>query len=99
MDGLTVKSLKFLSTISNELYFRTAQYVTKPVASVYKSCMDKLLEFYKKGGFNITDIHCDNEFCKVMDPFLAKQDPKIKINYTAIQDHVPRSERNNRVIK
>ena len=43
------------------------------------------LAVYKKGGFNITDIHCDDEFCKVIDPFLAKQDLKIKINYAAAQ--------------
>ena len=99
MDGLTVNSLKFLSTISHELFYRTAQYVSKPVASVYEVCMDKLVSIYKKGGFNITEIHCDNEFCKVMDPFLVKQDPPIKMNYAAAQEHVPRAERNNRVIQ
>ena len=57
MDGLKVNLLKFLSTISLELYYRTAQYATKPVASVYEGCMDKLLSVYKKGGFNITEIH------------------------------------------
>ena len=57
MDGLKVNLLKFLSTISLELYYRTAQYATKPVASVYEGCMDKLLLVYKKGGFNITEIH------------------------------------------
>ncbi len=64
MDGLTVNSLKFLSTISHDLYYRTAQYVAKPVASVYESCMDELLALYKRGGFNITAIHCDNDFVK-----------------------------------
>ena len=34
MDGLTVTSLNFLSTISHELYYSTSQYVTKTVASV-----------------------------------------------------------------
>ena len=47
MDRLEVNSLKFLSTISHELYYRTAQYVTKTVAYVYKSCMDKILAVYK----------------------------------------------------
>jgi hypothetical protein len=40
MDGLTVNSLKFLSTISHDLYYMTTQYFTKPVASVYKVCMN-----------------------------------------------------------
>ena len=44
MDVLIVNSLKFLSTISHELNYRTAQYVTKLVAYVYEGCMDKLME-------------------------------------------------------
>ncbi len=99
MDGLEVNSLKFLSTISHDLYYRTAQYIAKPVASVYEVCMDKLLAVYKKGGFNITEIHCDNEFRKVMDLFSARQDPPIEMNYAVTQEHVPRAERNNRVIQ
>ena len=79
IDGLTVNSLKFLSTISHDLYYRTAQYVSEPVASVYEKCIDELLAVYKKGGFTISEIHCDNEFRKVMDPLSARQDPPIKI--------------------
>jgi hypothetical protein len=99
MDGLEVNSLKFLSTISHDLYYRTAQYVSEAVASVYEVCVDELLGIYKRGGFNITGIHCDNEFRKVMDPLSARQDPPIKMNYAAAQEHVPRAERNNRVIQ
>jgi hypothetical protein len=99
MDGLTVNSLKFLSTISHDLFYRTAQYVAKPVASVYEKCIAELLAVYKRGEFNITEIHCDNEFRKVMDPLSVRQNPPIKMNYAAAQEHVPRAERNNRVIQ
>jgi hypothetical protein len=51
MDGMTVNSLKFLTAISHDLYYRTAQCVTNPVVSVYKTCMDELLTIYKRGGF------------------------------------------------
>ena len=34
-----------------------------------------------------------------MDPFLARQDLSIKMNHAAAQEHVPRAERNNRVIQ
>ena len=47
--------------------------------------MEELMKVYKKGGFIITKIHCDKKICKVKDPFLAKQDPKIKMNYAAEQ--------------
>ena len=61
--------------------------------------MYKLLEVYKKGGLNITKIHCDNKFCKVMDPFLAKKDLAIKMNYVSAQEYVPRDEQKNHVIQ
>jgi hypothetical protein len=100
MDGLTVNSLKLLSTtISHDLYYRTAQYIARPVASIYEECMDELLALYKRGGFTISAIHCNNEFRKVMDPLSARQDLPITMNYAATQEHVPRAERNNRVIQ
>jgi hypothetical protein len=61
--------------------------------------MKELVATYKKGGFNISDIHCDNEFHKAMDPFSASQTPPIKMSYVAAQEHVLRAERNNRVIQ
>ena len=77
-----MKFLKFLSTISHELYYSTLQYVAKPVLSVYKYCTETIMAVYKRGGFNITGIQCNHEVFKVMDLFLAKKDPPIKINYT-----------------
>ena len=32
MDGLTVNSLKFLSTISHDIYYRTAQYLSQQMS-------------------------------------------------------------------
>jgi uncharacterized protein YifE (UPF0438 family) len=61
--------------------------------------MDELLALYKRGGFTISEIHCVNKFCKVMDPLSARQDLPITMNYAATQEHVTRAERNNRVIQ
>jgi hypothetical protein len=49
------------------------------------------------GGFHITTIHCDNEFCPFMIPVLDCF--QVKINFTAAQEHVPEAEHNNQVIK
>ena len=54
---------------------------------------------YKKGGFAIKEIYCNNEFQKVIIKFLGKQKPPIKINYAAAQEHVPRAKWNNQTIK
>ena len=75
MDGLTVNPMKFLSTITHELYHMTAQYTTKSVASVYGGCTDNLLAVYKKGGFNITNIHFNNEFSQSDGSTFSKTRP------------------------
>ena len=45
------------------------------------------------------EVHCDNEFHKVMDNYSINQDPLIHMNYAAAKAHVPRAERNNRTIQ
>ena len=50
MDRLTVNYLRFLCNIYHELYYRTTQCAPKPVASVYKFFIDKILAVYKRGG-------------------------------------------------
>jgi hypothetical protein len=99
MDGMTVNSLKFLTTISHEIFYRTSQYVSSPVASEYDQRLEEIIRLYKHGQFQVTAIHCDNEFHKVLDPFSARQNPTITVNYAAAQEHVPRAKRNNRTIQ
>eukprot|EP00957_Ditylum_brightwellii_P016875 1272841-Ditylum_brightwellii.AAC.1 len=65
----------------------TAQYVTSPIASVYAKCVDEVRGIYKKGGFSITEIHCDNEFHKAMDLYVINQEPPIHMNYASAQEH------------
>ena len=57
MDGFTVHSLKFLSTISHLYIYRTSKFVAKSVVFVYENFIDELLAVYKRGVFNITDIN------------------------------------------
>ena len=66
------------------------------MASIYTKLLNEVDTTYKRGGFTITEVHCNNEFHKVMDEYAAKHDPVIRMNYAAAQEHVPRAERNNR---
>jgi hypothetical protein len=67
--------------------------------AVYEVVLDRVIRAYRRAQFQMTEIHCDNEFHKLMDPFAAKQDPIIKVNYTTTNEHVPRAERNNRTVR
>ena len=79
IDGLDVNLLKFLTTISHELYYQTAQYLKQVRAKDYEECMQEVYNVYRQGGFTIVEIHCNSEFRKAMDNFAAKQDPPIKM--------------------
>ena len=56
-----------------------------PVAPLYNLFLDEILAVYKRGGFNVTKMHCNIEFLKVMVPFLVWKDPPIKMRYAAAQ--------------
>eukprot|EP00957_Ditylum_brightwellii_P118184 9014075-Ditylum_brightwellii.AAC.1 len=87
MDGLTVNGLKFLTTISHDIYYQMLQYINNPIVLVYKKCINKVKTLYNKGGFKTTSIHCDSEFHKAMGVYSAEQKPPIKMNYAAAQEH------------
>ena len=99
IDGLNVNTLKFLTSISHDVYYRTGQYLIDATAKEYEKLMEELYYVYRKSGFTIVEIHCDNEFRKALDAFAAKQTPPIRMNYAAANEHVPRAERNNRTIQ
>jgi hypothetical protein len=62
MDGITVNLIKFLITISHEIYYRMAQYVIQTNSNKYKKCLNEIKTLYKQRGFNIKEIHRDNKF-------------------------------------
>jgi len=51
LDGMEVNSLKFITTIAHDLYYGTAQYISKPVKSQYVKVLDKLHSIYKNNEF------------------------------------------------
>eukprot|EP00978_Attheya_sp_CCMP212_P001666 scaffold3444_cov50-Attheya_sp.AAC.2 len=97
MDGMMVNSLKFLATISKNLFYRTAHYVEGKKPEFYMAAIDSLVIVYTQGGFQIKKILCDNKFRVLMDPLAFKH--HITMNYANPQEHVPEAERNIRVIK
>ncbi len=99
IDGLTINSLKFLSTISRDIYYRTVHYMPTTEAKNYQTTINDVCGVYRRGGFQVTDILCDNEFHASMDPIAALHTPPITLHSAAAQEHVPEAERNNRVIK
>ena len=59
---LFVNRLPFLITISSKVQFLTVQTGSDRTKKSILKGIDKVLNIYKSRGFNITDIHADNEF-------------------------------------
>ena len=53
INSIIVNSLKFLSTISYNLYYRTAQHISNITASLYEVCMSKVINACRRRGFSI----------------------------------------------
>jgi hypothetical protein len=99
VDGINVNGLQFFTTIAHDIYYRTAQYVKSTHYEQFREFMDEIIAMYRKGGFVVTKINCDNEFHKAFDGYAEAKTPPIKVSYSAAQEHVPRAERNNRTIQ
>jgi hypothetical protein len=97
IDGIQVNGLNFLTMISKNLQYRTAQYIESRAVKNYISALKDIIRIYNCAGFKITEIRGDNEF----QPLLASMSDEfgIRMNFSNPQEHVPEAERNNRVIK
>ena len=97
IDIMYINGLEFLTSISHDIYYRTAQYIPSKHETHHIKCMQEILQIYRNAEFNITTIHCDQEFKHTLQEFANEN--KITLLCTAAQAHIPRAERNIRVIK
>jgi hypothetical protein len=99
IDAMKVNGMWFLTTISRNIYYRTAQYVESQTVNCYREALREIIQVYNRAGFQVRRIHCDNEFANIMDELVNGDELDIEINYANPQEHVPEAERNNRVLK
>ncbi|KAG7373397.1 hypothetical protein IV203_034121 [Nitzschia inconspicua] len=91
IDAMKVNGLWFLTTISRNIYYRTAQYIENQTAAVYLEAMTDILRIYNLAGFRVTRIHCDNAFRSVMEE-IENNFEGIHVNFANAQEHVPEAE-------
>jgi hypothetical protein len=90
---MEVNRLLFLTSVSRNLQYRTAQYVKNQTPTVSCDASSEVVRIHNRGGFHITIIHCDFEFRPLMMPILDRFQGKM--NFTAAREHVPEGECNN----
>jgi hypothetical protein len=60
--------------------------------------LNKIMLLYRKAGFLVTHIYCDNEFRPLMT-HLLEQEPNLVFNFANPNEHAPEIERSIRVIE
>ena len=61
IDGMWVNGLQFLTTVSNNIKYRTATYLPNKKMETYKLQLKDIAKLHNKGGFVISNIKADNE--------------------------------------
>jgi hypothetical protein len=97
IDIMYVNKCGFMTMIDQKIRFRSALPIENCTHEEYYRVLDMVLRLYNSAGFHIKTIHCDGEFCAMIDK--VKYDLGVCMNFTNALDHVPEAERNNRTIK
>jgi hypothetical protein len=97
IDIMYVNKCGFMTTIDQTIQFRSALPIENRTHEEYYRVLDMVLRLYNSPGFHIKTIHCDREFCAMIDK--VKDDLGVRMNFTNALDHVPEAERNNSTIK
>jgi hypothetical protein len=85
IDGMKINGAPFLTTILQNIMYRTAEWIPSQTSKAYRSVLDNIFSIYNKAGIKITTIKCDNEFRPLMQEL---QDIyKVKMNYANPQEH------------
>jgi hypothetical protein len=97
IDIVYVNECGFMTTIDRTIRFRSAIAIENCTHEEYYHILDMVLRLYNSAGFHIKTIHCNDEFCAMMEK--VKDDLGVQMNLTNALDHVPEVQRNNRTIK
>jgi hypothetical protein len=87
MDGMVINGVPFLTTVSCNIMYRTAESIAYKPPEAYRSVLDNVLCMYNQAGFLITIIYCDNEFCPLI--YQVQNTYNVQMNYANPQEHVP----------
>ena len=73
MDTMIINGLAFLTMISRNIQYRTAEFIPSLNMESYRSALDHVLQVYKHAGLSVVKLHCDNEYHPLEDTLMDKQ--------------------------
>ena len=98
IDIMYVNGMPFLTTISKNIRYRTAMWVTDGTAPTITTLVESVLKLYQWAGFHIIEVCADCEFKPVLH-ILQDIGGSFMTNLANTQEHVPEGECNNHVLK
>ena len=78
IDGISVNSLNFLTTISYGIYYRTATHLSNTGYLEIKEQTNEVISIYEAAGFKVLEIHADKGLKKAMD--IVATERKLRVN-------------------
>ena len=96
VDFLFVNKMSFLTTVSDNLKYRTIKYAKSMTKSNIQSLLTQVIVKYTARGFNVTTIHADNQF---NIPTLRDNLLPTHLEIYATNEHVAPIERQVRTTK
>jgi hypothetical protein len=97
IDTFFVNKMPFLHTISQNIHYRTSQWIPNRENQTYRKYLEVVFKVYNKAGFKIEYVCADNEFMEILADMSHEYD--FKTNIASAQEHVPVVERSIRVVK
>ena len=96
VDVMFVNRIPFLTSISRNLKFRTAETLHNRTTSQLVQCVKNVKALYTKRGFNLTAALMDGGFVPMRTDLLKMG---VSLNTASASEHVPEIERQHRAIK
>ena len=93
-DVMFVNGLPFLTTLSRDIRFGTAEHVPSRTAKQLAKSLMKVVKLYAMGGFVVRNVLMDGEFEKIKPEVTL-----LEINISAAREHVGEIERYHRTLK
>jgi hypothetical protein len=90
MDTMKINGISFLTTISQNIMYRTTEWIPNQTSKAYRSALNNVFCLYNLAGFIFRYVHCDNEYQTLINEL--QEAYNVRMNYTNVQEHVPEIE-------
>ena len=92
IDKMYINEICFFTSISEDIHYRTAQFIPNRKADTYQKALKEVINLYQKGDFRIKNIYCNNKFGKMFKDLIRIYE--INVHSVLAQAHVSKAERN-----